>query len=185
MSAETMQQSVTMNPESATDFAVLLEQHRRLVFKVANTYARGADLEDLVQEIAAQSWRAFPDYDRTRRFSTWMYRIALNVAISWLRREAPRRRRSVPYEAQLHEPAVDLHGVDASGEADDERQRILRGFIDAQDPLNRALLLLYLEEHSYAEISEILGVSETNLTTKISRLKERLRIYAEKHHGTR
>ena len=95
MAAETMQQSATMNPvmipEIAADFAALLEQHRRLVFKVANTYARGADLEDLAQEIAAQRWRAFPDYDRTRRFSTWMYRIALNVAISWLRSEAPRR----------------------------------------------------------------------------------------------
>jgi RNA polymerase sigma factor (sigma-70 family) len=183
--AETMQQSVTMNParnpETASDFAALLEQHRRLVFKVANTYARGADLEDLAQEIAAQLWRAFPAYDRTRRFSTWMYRIALNVAISWLRREAPRRRRSVPYETELHEPAAELDG----GEAEDERARILRGFIEAQDPLNRALLLLYLEEHSYAEMSEILGVSETNLTTKINRLKERLRAYAEKHHGTR
>ena len=75
-------------------------RHRRLVFKVAHTYARGrADVEDLAQEIAAQLWRAFPAYDRARRFSTWMYRIALNVAISWLRTEAPRRRRSVPYDA--------------------------------------------------------------------------------------
>jgi RNA polymerase sigma-70 factor (ECF subfamily) len=178
-----MQQSATMNPamnpEIAAEFASLLEQHRRLVFKVANTYARGADLEDLAQEIAAQLWRAFPHYDRKRRFSTWMYRIALNVAISWLRREAPRRRRSVSYQAELHEPAADPDG----GDADDERHRVLRGFIEAQDPLNRALLLLYLEEHSYAEMSEILGVSETNLTTKINRLKERLRTYAEKQNG--
>ena len=177
-----MQQSVTMNPDLAAEFAALLAEHRRLVFKVANTYARGADLEDLAQEIAAQLWRAFPAYDRTRRFPTWMYRIALNVAISWLRGEAPRRRRSVPYDAELHEPTVDGDGGAAD---DDERRRILRGFIDSQDPLNRALLLLYLEEHSYAEMSEILGVSETNLTTKINRLKERLRAYAEKHHGTR
>ena len=176
-----MQQSTVMNRDPAADFATLLERNRRLVFKVASLYARGADLEDLAQEIAAQLWRAFPDYDPTRRFSTWMYRIALNVAISWLRSEAPRRRRSVPYDAVLHEPAFDA----SANEADDERRQILHGFIESQDPLNRALLLLYLEEHSYAEISEILGLTETNLTTKINRLKERLRVYAEKQHGTR
>jgi RNA polymerase sigma-70 factor (ECF subfamily) len=169
-----------MNPERGAEFAALLDEHRRLVFKVAHTYARGAaDVEDLAQEIAAQLWRAFPAYDRARRFSTWMYRIALNVAISWLRAEAPRRRRSVPYDAGLHEPVADAT-VD-----DDEGRRLLRGFIDSQDALNRAVLLLYLEEHSCAEMSEILGVTETNLTTKIHRLKERLRLYAEKHHGTR
>jgi RNA polymerase sigma factor (sigma-70 family) len=182
MPVETMQQSATMHPETAADFAVLLDEHRRLVFKVATTYARGgADIEDLAQEIAAQLWRAFPKYDPTRRFSTWMYRIALNVAISWVRVEAPRRRNSIPYDAELHESAA----TDANEPDDDERRLILRGFVDAQDPLNRAVLLLYLEEHSYAEMSDILGLSETNLTTKINRLKERLRLYAEKHHGTR
>jgi len=136
-------------------------------------------MEDLVQEIAAQAWRAFPSYDPQRRFSTWLYRIALNVAITWLRAEAPRRKRSVPYDAELHEPAVS-DAVDA-----DESSGILRGFIDSQGPLDRALLLLYLEERPLAEISEILGISTTNLTTKINRLKERLRLYAEKVHGTR
>jgi len=177
-----MQQSTYMNPEIGAEFAALLEDHRRMVFKVANTYARAAaDVEDLAQEIASQLWRAFPAYDRARPFSTWMYRIALNVAISWLRREAPRRQRSVPYDGAQHDSALD----DDSGDDDDGR-RILRGFIEAQDPLNRAVLLLYLEERSYAEMSDILGVSGTSLTTKINRLKERLRIYAMgKQHGTR
>ena len=186
-----MQQSTYMNPELGAEFAALLEDHRRLVFKVANTYASAADVEDLAQEIGVQLWRAFPTYDRSRRFSTWMYRIALNVAISWLRSEAPRRRRSIPYDGAQHERALETHGGDEAG--DDEGRRILRGFIEVQDPLNRAVLLLYLEERSYAEMSEILGVSETNLTTKINRLKERLRTYAiarqsldaEQHHGTR
>ena len=173
-----MQQSTYMNPDHGAEFAALLDSHRRLVFKVARIYTSAADVEDLAQEIAAQLWRAFPAYDRARRFSTWMYRIALNVAISWVRGESPRRRRSVPYDADLHEPVADEL-------PDDDGRRILRGFIDSQDALNRAVLLLYLEEHSCAEMSEILGVSETNLTTKIHRLKERLRVYAEKHHGTR
>ncbi len=175
-----MQQAVYMNPAAGADFSALLEVNRRLIFKVANTYGRGrADVEDLAQEIAAQSWRAFPSYDPARNFSTWLYRIALNVAISWLRTEAPRRRRSVPYEAELHDAAV--NAVDDA----DDGSRILRGFIDSQGPLDRALLLLYLEERPYTEIAEILGISATNVTTKINRLKERLRTYAETHHGTR
>jgi hypothetical protein len=92
---------------------------------------------------------------------------------------AKRRRRSIRYDAGLHEPVAEEIADD------DEGRRILRGFIDSQDALNRAVLLLYLEEHSCAEMSEILGVTETNLTTKIHRLKDRLRAYAEKHHGTR
>lgn len=169
-----------MNPAVGAEFVALLEGHRRLIFKVANTYGRGgADIEDLAQEIAAQSWRAFPTYDPTRSFSTWLYRIALNVAISWLRAEGPRRRRSVPFETDLHDSAVS-NALDA-----DDGSRILRGFIDSQGPLDRALLLLYLEERPTGEIADILGITATNVTTKINRLKERLRDYAEKEHGTR
>jgi RNA polymerase sigma-70 factor (ECF subfamily) len=175
-----MQSLASMNPADGADFSALLEVNRRLIFKVANTYGHGrADVEDLAQEIAAQSWRAYPSYDPARNFSTWLYRIALNVAISWLRAEAPRRRRSVPFEAGLHDAAVN-----ESFEADDG-SRILRGFIESQGPLDRALLLLYLEERPNAEIAEILGITQTNVTTKINRLKERLRAYAEKNHGTR
>jgi RNA polymerase sigma-70 factor (ECF subfamily) len=170
-----------MNPDAAADFTALLEQHRRLVYKVANSYARGAsDVDDLAQEIATQAWRSFRSFDAARSFSTWLYRVALNVAISWLRAEGQRRRRSVPYEAALHEPAV---SEDFGG---DDGGRILRGFIDAQGPLDRAVLLLYLDERPLAEISDILGLTTTNLTTKINRLKERLRAFAaEESHGTR
>ena len=91
-----MEHSALMNPERAQEFSRLFDSHQRLVFKVASTYTRvPSDIEDLAQEIAAQCWRAFPSYDPQRRFSTWLYRIALNVAISWLRGEAPRRRQSV------------------------------------------------------------------------------------------
>ncbi len=174
-----MQESIYM-ADTRADFVTLLGDHQRLIYRVAGSYARErADIEDLAQEIAAQAWRSFASYDAQRRFSTWLYRIALNVAISWVRIEAPRRRRSVPYDAELHEPAVsEPHDAD-------DGSRILRGFIDAQGALERAVLLLYLEERPLAEISEILGLTTTNLTTKINRLKERLRIYAANAHGTR
>ncbi|HPG95704.1 MAG TPA: sigma-70 family RNA polymerase sigma factor, partial [Dokdonella sp.] len=81
----------TVDGSRRAHFSELLERHRKIVFKVANSYARLVDdRADLAQEISAQLWRAFPGYDESRSFSTWMYRIALNVAISHLR-DAERR----------------------------------------------------------------------------------------------
>jgi len=151
-------------------FEELLERHRKIVFKVTNTYARlPEDRADLAQEIVAQCWRAFPGYDGERPFSTWMYRIALNVAISFVRGLVHREKHSVALDESLHDFAGD-----AEPEAD-ERVRALYRFIDQLGALDRALLLLYLEEHSYREIADVLGISETNVATKISRLKQRIR----------
>ena len=169
-----MKQAASMAIEAhrQDEFRELLERHRRIVFKVANTYGRQADdRADLAQEIAAQLWRAFPGYDARRTFSTWMYRIALNVAISHVRSETHRQRHAVPLDDRLHD-IVDESGPDHEA---DERVRALHRFIAQLEPLNRALLLLYLEDHGTREIAEILGISETNVSTKISRLKQRIR----------
>ncbi len=153
-------------------FGELIQRHRRIVFKVANTYAWQADDRDeLAQEIAAQLWRAFPGYDAQRSFSTWMYRIALNVAISQVRSANHRRRHALPLDETLHDTA-DHNGTDHEA---DHQVRALHRFIAQQDPLHRALLLLYLEERSYRDIADILGITETNVATKISRLKQRIR----------
>jgi RNA polymerase sigma-70 factor (ECF subfamily) len=145
----------------------LLERHRGIVVKVAATYCRNAaDREDVSQEIVAQLWRAFPKFEPTRSFSTWMYRIALNVAISFVRTNSVRVRHTVALD--------DTHDVeDSSAGEDDERSRLLYAFIDRLDALNRALLLLYLDDHSYRDTAAILGITETNVATKISRLKQR------------
>jgi RNA polymerase sigma-70 factor (ECF subfamily) len=175
-----MHTTTDMTQDTAAGFADLMATHQRLVYRIAGSYAwNRADIDDLVQEIATQAWRAYPSYDPQRRFSTWLYRVALNVAISWLRSEGPRRRQSIPYEPGLHEPAS--HDDHES----DDGARILRGFIESQAPLDRAVLLLYLEDRPLAEIAEILGITTTHLTTKINRLKQKLAGYAEKEHGTR
>jgi RNA polymerase sigma factor (sigma-70 family) len=153
-------------------FADLLERHRRIVFKVANSYAWNAeDRADLAQDIAAQLWHAFAGYDPQRPFSTWMYRIALNVAISHARGRSLRDRHTVPLDEAVHDLACD-GGVDAET---GERARALQQLIARLDGLDRALLLLHLEERSVRDIAEILGLSETNVTTKLSRLRQRLR----------
>jgi RNA polymerase sigma factor (sigma-70 family) len=153
--------------DSEAEFAGLLERHRGIVVKVAATYCRNpADREDVAQEIVTQLWRAFPKFDASRTFSTWMYRIALNVAISFVRTNSVRVRHTVALD--------ETHDVEDSGTAeDDERSRLLYAFIARLDELNRALLLLYLDEHSYRDIAAILGITETNVATKISRLKQR------------
>jgi RNA polymerase sigma factor (sigma-70 family) len=155
--------------DADTQFRELLDRHRGIVLKVANAYCRNpADRDDLAQEIATQVWRAFPSFDTTRKFSTWMYRIALNVAISFVRSGSLRERHMVPLD--------ETHDVADSGKGnadDDERVALLYAFIDRLDALNRALLLLYLDEHSYRDIAEVLGISETNVATKINRLKQR------------
>lgn len=164
-----------MADSPASHFDALLVQHRGIVLKVANSYACGAeDRADLAQDIAAQLWRAWPAYDPSRAFSTWMYRIALNTAISWLRGEGLRRRHAVPFDESVHEPADEDLGTHEDG----ERLRLLQRFMDTLDPLNRALLVLYLEERSTREMAEVLGLGESNITTRISRLKQRLRDWA-------
>ena len=153
-------------------FQALLAQHEKIVFKVANMYCRNAeDRRDLAQEICVQAWRSFGSYDAARSFSTWMYRIALNVAISFARSAGLRERHAVPLDEEVHDIADD----NAMPHEPDERVRVLHNFIDQLDALNRALMLLYLEDRSYREIAEVLGITKTNVATKINRLKQRIR----------
>jgi RNA polymerase sigma-70 factor (ECF subfamily) len=168
------------------DFEDLLQQHRGIVFKIANSYSSpGADREDLVQEICLQLWRAFPGYDTARRFSTWMYRVALNTAISVSRTRHARERGSVPLEES---EADAIAQAPHRPELDDRIARLYRT-LQGLPEMDRALVLLHLEERSYREIAEILGISETNVGTKLDRLKQRMRrdLAAEEmnHHGAR
>ena len=153
-------------------FAALLDQHAGIVWRVAFAWCRqAADRDDLVQEIHYQLWRAFERYDPTRTFSTWMYRIALNVAISNDRR----RKRSREERLQdVPEPAGSMPHP-----AEDARIIELFQIIDGLDPTNRALLLLWLDDQSYAAIAEVLGLSETNVATRLSRLKQKLKTQFE------
>ena len=153
-------------------FAQSFDAHRGIVATVAASYCRDPDdRADLMQEIAAQAWQAWPRYDPTRPFPTWLYRIALNVAITRVRQLGLRSRHAVPFDAALHDIA-DPNAADPQAE---QQVRALYRFIHAQRPLDRALLLLYLDGRSHRETAEVLGLSETNVATKISRLRQRIR----------
>jgi RNA polymerase sigma factor (sigma-70 family) len=159
------------DPETQGRFVALLDAHKKIVYKVAGSYARSpADRADLAQEIVTQLWRAFECYDERFRFSTWMYRIALNVAISHARGESRRLRTVVPAEDSILQVAAEEPGAE-----EDERLPQLRAFIDGLGELDRALIILYLDGHRHATIAEILGISESNVGTRIGRIKQRLR----------
>lgn len=154
-----------------------LEKHSGIIRKVAIGYANGAaDRRDLEQEIALQLWKSYPRYSPERPFSTWMYRVALNVGISFLRRNTHPARQTVP----LDELPGELADETARAELQDERIPLLRQVIASLAPLDRALVLLYLDDHSYRDIASILGLTETNVATKLSRLKNRVRQEIEK-----
>lgn len=159
-------------------FEALLREHQRVVFKVASVYAHSAhDREDLAQEITAQLWRSFGSFDERRaKFTTWMYRVALNVAISHSRSAQRSSTQHLESLEQTHlETIAGEDGMQHDAMERDERLVALHAFISQLDELNRALMLLYLEDRPYAEIAEVLGISETNVATKISRTKQKLR----------
>lgn len=161
----------------------LIDEHRKILFKIAGSYAREpADREDLIQEMVLQMWRSFDHYDEGRRFSTWMYRVALNVAISFYRRETRRSRVMLNDES-----AVELAAA-PDGHETHEELATLRRLIESLGEFDRALVILYLDGNAYAEIGDILGISESNVGTKLNRIKQQLRSdYAgkEPEHGTR
>jgi RNA polymerase sigma-70 factor, ECF subfamily len=163
-------------------FEELLLSHRAIAVKVASIFCRDADdRRELAQDICAEVWRASSSYDPQRRFSTWMYRIALNVAISHRRRAVQRDRYVTTSEPRL----LDALPGRALNESDD-RVRVLHQLIEGLDDLHRALVLLYLDGYRHHEIGEVLGITETNVATKLNRIKEHLRGQVlEGRHGAR
>jgi RNA polymerase sigma-70 factor (ECF subfamily) len=163
--------TLALDDAAAGRFAALVARHAGIVRRIAATYCRSReDRADLAQEITAELWRAFARYDAARPFSTWTYRIALNVAISHVRDASRERRHMVPFDEGLHDAAAAPVDHEAR-----QQMALLQRAIDALDPMNRALLVLYLDEHSHREIADVLGISESNVGTRIARLKERIR----------
>ena len=145
-----------------------------IVRKVAATYGQTPeDRADLAQDILASVWSAWPQYDEARSFSTWMYRIALNVAISSHRYEHRRR----------HEPLGDEHEqLQGASDVDfEQRQKadLVARAMQALSDTDRALLLLHLEGHGHREIADVLGTTEGNVAVRFNRIKARLRQLAD------
>lgn len=151
-------------------FISVVEAHKGLLYKVANAYCNNKeDRKDLIQEIIFQLWRSFEKYDPEYRYSTWIYRIALNVAISFYRKN---KRSS--FALPVDEDMLDIREPEPDFNNNDQLNR-LNTFIAALKDLDKALILLYLEEKTYKEMAEIMGISETNVGTRIGRIKQSLK----------
>ncbi len=152
-------------------FLSVLDDHKGILYKVANSYCRHEeDRKDLIQEIIFQLWKSFDKYDSRFRYSTWIYRISLNVAISFYRREKV----AGPASLEITEAMLSIQDNTANEEKENNLT-ILQQFISGLKELDRALMLLYLEEKNYREIAEIIGITETNVATKIGRIKSKLK----------
>lgn len=152
------------------DFVQLVREHQKIIFKICHSYCQNPqDWQDLEQEILLQLWRAMPRYDGRVQLSTWIYKVALNTAIAFYRKEKKHR---------LPKKAIDekvLAMPDPAGSTILNEQLVtLNLFIGQLPALNKALILLYLEDYSQEEIASILGISRTNVSTKLSRIKKHL-----------
>ena len=153
------------------DFLGILDQHKRIIFKICNSYCRNPESrKDLVQEVVIQLWKSYPKYDPQYKISTWIYRIALNVAISFYRREEKFKRHNPVSEALI----VFKDDPESNDEVENNL-RLLQAFINELKEIDKAIILLYLDDKPYREIAEITGFTETNVATKINRIKEKLR----------
>jgi RNA polymerase sigma-70 factor, ECF subfamily len=163
-------------PAGPAAFADAVAAHRRLIARVAASYARTPeDRRDLAQDILLQLWRAWPRFDPARaKLTTWMYRIALNVAISALRRPAAAAAaRSAAFDDAVRAEPAAL--AVAPADPDDDRLERLYAAIATLAPLDRALVILHLDGNPHARIAEVLGLGESNVATKLSRLRAVLR----------
>ena len=152
--------------------------HKKILYKVAYTYCKNSeDRRDLIQEMIIQLWKSFPGFDRRVQFSTWMYRVAMNVAISFYRNEKRRIRDTVPFD----DLGLDIGMTTTAFEEEGDNMRVLRQLIDDMDEMNRGLILLFLDGFSQEEIAQTLGLSVTNVATRISRIKQKLQSQFKQH----
>jgi RNA polymerase sigma factor (sigma-70 family) len=156
--------------QDAGPFEMLIERHKGILYKVANAYCKNEeDRKDLIQEIIIRLWQSRQRYNATYSMSTWVYRIALNTAISFYRKDTRRKQIALPVKEDI------LSLPDDTQPETELQLQLLQQFISELRELDRALILLYLEEKPYKEISEILGLSESNIATRIGRIKEKLK----------
>ncbi len=150
------------------EFLELLEKNKKLLFKIANVYGKNnEEIKDLVQEITLQLWKSFPDYNPEFAVSTWMYRIALNVSISFYRKEKSRKKfhQNIEQEANIFFWEEEIF---------DERFKQLYQFIEQLKAFEKALIVLYLEGKKNTEIAEIMGIPATNVSTILKRIRTKL-----------
>jgi RNA polymerase sigma-70 factor, ECF subfamily len=144
-----------------------LHQYKALVFKVVRAYAATAmDRDDLFQDITIQVWHSIPSFRHESSVTTWIYRIALNTAIKWVRKERKHSQAETLDSVQ--------HVLQENRKQVDERLEWLYEEIHKLDEIDRSITLLLLDNFSYKEMATIIGITETNIGVRINRIKKHL-----------
>ena len=154
----------------AAELIERITENQGAIHKICNVYANSReDRDDLKQEIILQLWKSYPSFQGKSKFSTWMYRIAFNTAITNIRK------------SKRHPIVEALSGTEQSIPAkedidymDDDMNSLFKAIAKLKD-VEKAIVTLYLEEKSYKEIGEIVGINEKNVSVKIARLKDKLK----------
>lgn len=157
-------------PKHESEFVALLEEHQNIVHRICRIYTQSeAEHKDLFQEISIQLWRSFDRFEGKSKFSTWMYRVGLNTAITLYRKN---KKRIDTYEINEEINGIELDDYDP---VIDEQLNWLYEEIEKFSEIDKALVLLYLENKRYNEIAETLGISPVNARVKMNRIKQRLK----------
>lgn len=158
-----------MSQQLEAEFIKQLEENQNIVHKICRLYTNDQDAHnDLFQEVTIQLWKAYPKFRGDAKFSTWMYRVALNTAIT-LYRKSTRRVKTTDYDS-VQFKITDVQEDDESA----EQLTLLYGAVKQLNDIEKALVFLYLEDKNYKEISKTLGISEVNARVKMNRVKTKL-----------
>jgi len=159
-----------LDKELEHKFVTQLEENQNIVHKICRLYTNSEDAHnDLFQEITIQLWKAYPKFRGESKFSTWMYRVGLNTAITLYRKS----KRSVPTQGfEVVSFKISSEEYDNTVE---EQLTLMYDAVKQLNDIDKALVFLYLEDKNYSEISETLGITEVNARVKMNRIKEKLR----------
>ena len=159
-----------MNKQLEHSFVELLETHQNIVHKVCRLYTNNYDAHnDLFQEITIQLWKAYPKFRGDAKFSTWMYRVGLNTAIT-LYRKSKRTINTTEFDTVQFKIKADEYD-----DTEEQQLKLLYSAVYELNDIEKALVFLYLEDKNYKEISETMGISEVNARVKMNRVKTKLR----------
>lgn len=157
------------------DFVAFIQKHQGIIHKVCRMYCDSDDdRQDLFQEVLFQLWKSYPKFRGDSKISTWMYRIALNTAIARLRKTKRK-----PSEFSLSDSTLQFPDTPPDMEKE-EQLKNLQTAIQKLSKVEKGIIMLYLEEKSYDEIAEIIGITKTNVGVKINRIKKKLKETLEK-----
>lgn len=158
--------------ESEIEFEKKIGEHQLLIHKVCRIYAyTEADRQDLFQEIVIHLWKSYHKFQGLSQFSTWLYRVAINTAITGLRKQKD-------FITSYEPAALPSHHADEKGAEEEQWQQLVTA-IEKLNEIEKAIVMLYMEDRSYEEMEEILGISQGALRVKMSRIKDKLRKFTK------